>query len=58
MEIKEIPLKLNDNKKKSKKRFPMEKTIDDTIKKINILLQSEVNRFVYIIINILLFIAT
>ena len=31
-----------EGKKNISKRFPMEKTVDDTIKKINILLQKEV----------------
>ena len=32
-------------KKKMFKRYPMEKTVDDTIKKINILLKNDVSYF-------------
>lgn len=68
MNIKENPLILNvkkyskgktskekKNKKTTKKRFQMEKTVDDSIKKINSLLQNDVN---YVIYNILLYIGT
>ncbi len=68
MNIKENPLILNvkkyskektskekKNKKVTKKRFQMEKTVDDSSKKINSLLQNDVN---YAIYNILLYIGT
>ena len=38
--------------KKKNKRYPMEKTVDDSIKKLNILLQNEVS--VFFIIRFLL----
>ena len=43
IKIKQKNFKKGKNKKKALKRFKMEKTVDDTIKNINILLQNEVN---------------
>ena len=37
----------DEKSKKKNKRYPMEKTVDDSIKKINILLQNEVSVFYY-----------
>ena len=37
----------DEKSKKKNKRYPMEKTVDDSIKKINILLQNEVSAFYY-----------
>ncbi len=42
IEKKEKKIIIPEGKNKISKRFPMEKTVDDTIKKINILLQKEV----------------
>ena len=42
IEKKEKKIIIPEGKKNISKRFPMEKTVDDTIKKINILLQKEV----------------
>ena len=41
--IEEKNVKQRKNKKKPLKRFSMEKTVDESISKINILLQNEVN---------------
>ena len=58
IKIKQKNFKKGKNKKKALKRFKMEKTVDDTIKNINILLQNEVNYiFLYFYFNIFIIVS-
>ena len=50
--IEEKNVKVKKTKKKSLKRFSMEKTVDETISKINLLLENEVNYIINLYINI------